>query len=189
VAVPYPPTIYEYSLKCKTCVRATQAVLRSNAPMFRQIFTSITAVTHSLEECVEALQAIVGRLDKLEGAIGQFELPTVAPPEPVEDPRVAGLLARMDDLTTAVADGVNRVQRSENRVRSIIQGARKELADAGLEHPGIEAEAGQLQPVDGTGGEPEPVPALPTDVEDPERPSSIPGVTVGQIARARVNRR
>jgi len=107
------------------------------------------------------------------------------PPEQGEDPRVAALLIRMDDLTNAVADGVNRVQRSENRVRSIIQSARKELAEHGLEHAGIEAEASQLREVDGGNGKPEPLPAVPEGLEDDrDGPSSIPGVTLAQMRRA-----
>jgi len=141
------------------------------------------------ERGIDVLEAIERQLHAIHVAINQFEFPPTEPVSDVEDPRIEALERKIIDLTTALDLGVSRVQRSENRVRAIVQGARKELADAGFEHPGIEAEAGQIQPVDGTGGEPEPVPAVSVDVEDNFAPSAIPGITIGEFRRAFSRRR
>lgn len=154
--------------------------------MFKHIHSAISQVNASLVEGVRALQGILARLEGLEGTIGQFELPEIPPPAPADDPRIAPLLARMDDLTTAVADGVLRVQRSENRIRAIVQGAKRELEAAGFDHAGVDAEARELRDIDGKTGDAEPVPTVPTLVENPaDAPSSVPGVTMGQMRRVR----
>jgi len=135
------------------------------------------------------LEGIQEALNAIQGTLADLELPPTGPVSDVEDPRIAALERKIEDLTTALGDGILRVQRSENRVRAIVQGARKELADAGFEHPGIEAEARELQPVDGTGGEPEQVPTVSADVADDYAPSTIPGITLGQFRRAFSRRR
>jgi len=141
------------------------------------------------ERGIDVLEGIQEALQAIHVTIDQFERSPAGPVSDIEDPRIATLEATVKELTVAVDTGVNRVQRSENRVRAIVQGARKELAEAGFEHPGVEAEASELQPVDGTGGEPERVPAVPADVEDDYTPSTIPGVTMGEFRRAFSRRR
>jgi len=141
------------------------------------------------ERGIDVLEGIQEALKAIQGTIAGFELPLTGPASDVEDPRIVAIEVKLADLTTALDLGVSRVQRSENRVRAIVQSARKELADAGFEHPGVEAEAAQLQPVDGTGGEPEEVPAVPVHLEDDYTPSTIPGVTMGEFRRAFSRRR
>lgn len=135
-------------------------------------------------EVVEALGAMSGVLGAIASAIESFEFPALTPPEPVEDQRIVDLQRRMDDLTNAVGDGILRVQRSENRIRAIVDGAKKQLAEAGFEHPGVEAEFNQLRELDGTDQPEEPVPAVPESLElVPGSPSSVPGVTIEQLQR------
>jgi len=136
----------------------------------------------ALEGNLEALQAI-------EGAIGDLSDNLSGERPATEGLRIEAIESKLADLTTALDLGVSRVQRSENRVRAIVQGARKELADAGLEHPGVEAEAGQLHEIDGADGKPEEVPAVPVDVADDYAPSTIPGITIGEFRRAFSRRR
>jgi len=106
-------------------------------------------------------------------------------PPPTEDPRIAALAAKIEDLTLAVGEGIQRVRRTENRVRAVVDGARRELADAGFASSGVEAEATELELIDGGESAPEPVLEVPADVGvSPETPSSVPGVTVEQLRRA-----
>lgn len=150
--------------------------------MFTKIVNPLMAIGRSLEEVVESLRGILARLGGIEGTMGQLELPGAAPSELQEDPRVALLMTRMDDLTTAVDDGIKRVQRSENRVRSVVEGARKQLREHGFEHPGVEAEAQDLREVDGDTGGDGAVPDVPASVGvDYDAPSPVPGVTMAQF--------
>lgn len=132
------------------------------------------------------ISSITSPLVAIQATIAAFEWPTSTGEGLTDDPRTAELVRQMQELTIAVDTGVNRVQRSENRVRAIVQGARKELASHGFEHAGLEAEASQLHDVDGGGGDAEPVPAVPENVEAfDDTPSSIPGISVGTLRRAR----
>lgn len=125
------------------------------------------------------------RLGGIHSAIGRLEEATSVQTGTVESPHIAALAARMDDLTTAVDEGIKRVQRSENRVRAIVDGAKKQLSDAGYEHAGVDAEASELRELDAGVRGAESVPAVRPDVADGfDAPSSIPGVTVGDIQRA-----
>ena len=154
--------------------------------MFNAIKSKISEALALAAAVVEVLGAILEAIHGATAAIRDFEIPHTAPAEPSEDPRVDALVVRMDALTGAVAEGVQRVQRSENRIRSIVQGARRELADQGLEHPGVEAEAEQLRLLDGKDREPEQVPEVQEEVaDDSQLPSSVPGVSVGDMRRMR----
>jgi len=153
--------------------------------MFSQIRRTISRVLDLAARLVEAVEGILGRFAALIDAINGFEPPATPEAPALDDLRIVALEASVRDLTTAVEDGVLRVQRSENRVRAIVQSARRQLAEHGFEDPGVEAEAAQLSLLDGERGEESEVPEVPEVVEDPgDRPSSIPGVTVGQIHRA-----
>jgi len=93
---------------------------------------------------------------------------------------------RLTQTRHAVAEGIERVERTENRIKATIQRAKKELADGGHESPGLDAEARELRLVDGAGGEERGVPALPEEVaEFAGEASSVPGVTVEELQRAR----
>jgi hypothetical protein len=67
---------------------------------------------------------------------------------------------RVDELTTAVAHGIEHVERVEARIRATVARARAELEDDGRYHPGLEAEARALSLVDGEGGEGRGVPPM-----------------------------
>ena len=93
---------------------------------------------------------------------------------------------RIKHLTAAIAEGIERVDRSERRVAATVARAQKKLALAGYEDPGVEAEVEGLRLLDedgiGTGG----LPALHADVANPgDQPSSVPGITVAQLQKAR----
>jgi len=118
--------------------------------------------------------------------VGRLERPEGAPVAPPSDARLEAMAARIEDLTLAVDEGIKNVQRSERRVRSVVQSARRELQEAGFESPGVEAEATELREVHGDGGDDGKLRAVPTDVEDDSQiPSGIPGVSLRQMRTAR----
>ena len=59
------------------------------------------------------------------------------------------LESQVRDLHIAVDEGIQRVDRSERRVRAVVQRARKRLEDLGYEDEGLEAEARELRLVNG----------------------------------------
>lgn len=86
----------------------------------------------------------------------------------------------------AIDEGILKTNRAERRVRTAVSRARKELAALGLEDPSLEAEASELRETDDDGSEESGVRLLPAEVgEDLETPSTIKGVSVEQIKRAR----
>jgi len=97
--------------------------------------------------------------------------------------RCLALVAEMDTLKAAVAGGIEHVDRIETRIQGAVKRARKELRDAGAEHPGLEAEAAQLSLVHGEGGGEPPVPLVQQPVAEPE--SSVRGVSPEQLRRVR----
>ncbi len=84
--------------------------------------------------------------------------------------------AKVEDLVLAVAEGIKRVDRAENRVQKTVTSARRLVREAGLEHAGIEAEYEELPVVDDEAQPLEQVLALPESVVD-RAPSGIPGLT------------
>lgn len=56
---------------------------------------------------------------------------------------------RLKELTLAIDEGIERVDRSERRVRAVVQRAQRRLADEGAYDAGLEAEAQSLRPRDG----------------------------------------
>jgi len=142
-------------------------------------------VVDHLASLVTVLLSILERLGDIHGAIASLEDVAKVQAGAAESPLIAALAARMDDLTTAVDEGVKRVSRSENRVRAIVDGAKKQLTDAGYEHAGVDAEVSELRELDEADGRAESMPPVRAPVaDDSDAPSSIPGVTVGQIRRA-----
>lgn len=157
---------------------------------FRTMLGSLSRAIAAICAVPEQLRALndgtQGRLGDIQEALEGIKLLEATAPELVDDPRIAALALRIDELTSAVSEGILRVQRSENRVRAIVQGARRELAEQGFEHAGVEAELEQLRIEDGNSGEPQPVPAVPASVEDVTQvASSIPGVTLAEVRKAR----
>ena len=94
--------------------------------------------------------------------------------------------AKVERWTAAIAEGIERTERSERRIRSTVERARKELKSLGYTHEGLDAEDAQLRLVDGAAGEVKGVSDVPEGLEgDADAPSSVPGVTLGQLRRAR----
>jgi len=90
------------------------------------------------------------------------------------------------NITLAVADGIERVDRAERRVKATIASARKELERRGLEDPRLDAEAYELRDADGDGSASGGVPAVPSEVEpNNEAPSSVRGVPLELLRRVR----
>ncbi len=164
------------------------------------------------EDLRDELQDVVERLNRSDAVLNQIELrlePLKALPEALAECRrialdavaqaqdaheLAGLSreheARLNNLTLAVAEGIQHVERAEARIRATVGRARAELRAAGIESAGVEAEASSLQLVDGEGsgsGPVRPVPeAVAPSVEYDDRvPSAIPGMTRGELRRFR----
>jgi len=157
---------------------------------FAPIRSTVAQVLGFIQDGVEALRGILVALLELQRTIQGFEFPESAPAAPIDEERIVALGSRIDDLTLAVKEGVNNVQRSERRVRAVVASARRELAEAGFAHPGLEAESGELEPVDGDGGEAESVLAVPESLgRAPHDASPIAGVTMDQMRTARRRRR
>lgn len=148
---------------------------------FAPIKRYLALVLGTLQGLNEALGGILGTMRVLVDAVHSLKQPGRTNGA-LEEQRVDALEVKVQDLTLAVSEGVQRVQRSENRVRHIVQGAKRELADAGFEHPGVEAEARELRELDGGGGDHEAVPAVQEVVaHDPPLPSPIPGMSMSQF--------
>ena len=143
-------------------------------------------------------QADRDRLFVLEERIKVLEeRPESDPSEPYDDSgimtllealaeEVAAIRAWRNDITLAVDEGIKRVDRAERRIKQTVTRARKELEERGFTDPGLDAEAHELRVIDGEGGDVEGVPPVSEDVEEPgDEPSSIPGVSLSQLHRAR----
>jgi len=116
--------------------------------------------------------------------------PSHSPPSAYDDTE---LRAQMASLTQAVANGIKEVDRNNRRIESVVRRAQKELADVGLEHAGLESEAGELQLSDATGVDEEGVLPLHDGVDPGDNgnlPSGIPGATYAmeQELRQRLGR-
>jgi len=91
---------------------------------------------------------------------------------------------RIDQLTQAVAEGIERVDRAEKRIRKSVTSARKLVRENGLEHPAIEAEYEELRERDAEpieGGE---LQLVPEPVEE-DRKTGIPGLSPATLAAMR----
>lgn len=145
----------------------------------------ILTLLYAAWQGIIALRALGEHISGAEPPSVQIQIPETKPVPVADDPRIEALETKIHDLTLAVSDGIQRAHRSENRVRAIVTGARRELAEHGFEHAGVEAEAGELLEVDGKTGDDEPVPTVSEDLGNgSQAPSPIPGVTVGQMRRA-----
>ena len=146
----------------------------------------------------EILDSIVSRLEALERspAPPPPPIPTgsiIAELEARLEPRFAPLSAtiselekRLKDTNVAVAEGIERVERTERRIASTVARARKELRESGYDHPGVEAEDHELRKRDGDGSDDGGVQPVPGAVEeDADHPSSIRGVPASTLRRVR----
>lgn len=152
-------------------------------------------------ELVETRRDIIGRLDRLESVPTPTVDPEVVAAAVAEHlERIDALAVVVDELASqgselddrvreyviALAEGIERVDRSERRVKATVARARKELEASGVIDPGVEAEAEQLRLVDAAGGSDRGMYAVPAEVEVPaEAPSSIPGVSAAQLRSMR----
>jgi len=100
---------------------------------------------------------------------------------------------RLVQITLAVAEGIERVDRAERRIRSTVKRARQELATQGYESDGLEAENEEIRLVDAPGGEDEGVQPLRLDMGEagegiltPEhpQPKGIPGHFSQEVLKA-----
>jgi len=102
------------------------------------------------------------------------------------DTKILALENKMTNLVLAVAEGIQGYEKSERRVQATIQRARKQFKERGFESPGLEAEAHDLRLIDGARGDEFGVPAVPPEVaQAADEASSVPGVTLEQLQRAR----
>ena len=90
------------------------------------------------------------------------------------------------DVTLATAEGIERVDRAERRIRTAVSRAQAKLRESGVIDETIEAEAGDLRLIDEPGGAIEGVPGMPSGVgPDPTETSSIRGVPAETLRRVR----
>jgi len=100
---------------------------------------------------------------------------------------------RMVQITLATAEGIERVDRAERRIRSTVKRARKELADNGFESAGLEAENAEIRLLDDLGSGEGGVPPLRLDVGEADaefgeaqhaQPKGIPGHFSQEVLKA-----
>jgi len=101
--------------------------------------------------------------------------------------RLQKIERRAEELATALAHGIEHEERRERRIQATVKRARRQLAELGVEDPGLEAEFDGLSVSDGGASEEGEVLLLPGEVEESPgvQESSIPGVTREQLQRAR----
>ena len=139
----------------------------------------------ALDAFREQLDGITSRLERVESAptasdrVLNLEELGVA-----QDATLEQLHTKIKDLTFAVAEGIERTDRAERRVRNAIQRARKELGARGYDDPGLEAEAYELRVVDGDGSKDGGVPPVSEQVAPVEsEASSIHGVSAATLRK------
>jgi len=86
--------------------------------------------------------------------------------------RIADNRAAIANLVLAVSEGIAHTKRHEKRIQKTVSGARRLLAEAGLQHAGLEAEVAELHAADEE--ELPPLRAVPPRLEL-VGPSGIPG--------------
>jgi len=114
--------------------------------------------------------------------------PVTAPPPQYDDTELRTLI---QTLSAAVAEGIQNVDRNNRRIEAVVRRARKELAESGLEHGGLEAEVGELHALDGEGSQDGWLPQVPESVDvgaSDNAPSGVPGFSVTQLAEFRARR-
>ncbi len=99
---------------------------------------------------------------------------------------VTGLTVQAKEFVIALAEGIERTDRAERRIKATVARARKELKARGYEDPGLDSEAYELRDADGDGGEIDGVLPLRAGVEEPaQEASSISGVSLETLRRVR----
>ncbi len=94
-------------------------------------------------------------LDEIRDALGsaQSEIVALRASQDGFSEATTSIEARLKDIVFAVAEGIERVERYERRIKATIKRAKKELAERGFEHEGLEAEAHELREVNTNSGE------------------------------------
>lgn len=90
------------------------------------------------------------------------------------------------EFVLALAEGIERRERADRRIKATVARARQELRDGGVVDEGVEAEASQLREFDGKRGEEIELQPMPAAVDgNREELSSIPGVSLRDLQRVR----
>ncbi len=87
------------------------------------------------------------------------------------------------DVRAAVAHGIEDIERVDNRIKATIRRTTRQLEEAGIESPALNAEAEHFRVIDGGGGDVAELPPVPEELEDLQ--SSIPGVSASELAKVR----
>ncbi len=161
--------------------------------MFGKLKQRFSDLEQAIQEQAEQLRhleaARAGFDDRISGL-------NSAPPQPYDDAELRELVAELagmmegvlegqTKLTLAVAEGIDRVSRSERRVNATVARARKELAEVGLESPGLEAEAAELRLLDGGASDGSELPPVQHHVEETQSPPrGIPGTFSQEVLQA-----
>jgi hypothetical protein len=123
------------------------------------------------------------RIEKLEDGLEELRddiraIPT-APPQPFDAAPVWGefeaIRERLEEMRHAIAEGIERVDRSERRIQQVVRRAQKKLAEAGYQDAGVEAEADQLQFLNGNGSRREELQHMPANVAPRLDVTGVPG--------------
>lgn len=136
---------------------------------------------------ISRLQANLGTLTDQERAVADLRFEMVALGARVESLGESHTALQDDAKRTmlAVSDGIERVDRAHHRIKATVARAKAELKKLGYTDPGLAAEDRELRLVDGGGSEPVGLQPVSEDVGISEdAPSSVPGVTIGQLMRA-----
>jgi len=113
----------------------------------------------TLEEALKSLSGLATELARVTSALARVE-------------GLQGNLAdRLDEMvgwkkeiSLAVAEGIEKVDRAERRVKATVQRARQEFKKRGFESPALDAEADDLREVHAGGSQPSRVPEVPAPV-------------------------
>jgi len=127
-----------------------------------------------------ALIALFAALWAALRAIREY-LGAIEPPESVGESKL--VWDEFAKLRLSIAEGIDRVDRSERRIANTLKRARRRMEAAGYVDDGVEAEAAGLSDID-EGVEPvEGVPDLPETLERPgySGPSAIRGVSEAEL--------
>lgn len=152
-----------------------------------------SATQRRLDELLERLVVLEATINGIAARVESLESTPTTGADPELERKVDDLCRAHDvlerligDQTIAIAEGIERVDRAERRIKATVQSARRKLAESGHVDDRVEAEAAQLHLEHGGGGLGNGVPPLSDDVEDPgDQGSSVPGVSIAQLQRAR----
>ena len=149
----------------------------------------------ALDDRIKALESAPspdGVLDSLAARVDAIAAEAKADSHSHSD-AIEDLDRRMVQITLATAEGIERVDRAERRIRSTVKRARSELAEFGYQSDGLEAENAEIRLVDARGSEDEGVPPLRLDVGDAgaefgeqqhPQPKGIPGHFSQEVLKA-----